>query len=585
MVPILFLLVILSRLCTPAPHRCADVTRAYGPPVPLSHSNLRNGLRTARFRACYGRGRTHEDSSVRPEHKLEAQSSLRDTSRDQDVHSNPESSKETRTWLQKLISGGPGLPTRRDTRSYVSNVRIFTDPNIKVSRSKLVTFVDETGDARYFSLGSQLLMVSIAYILFPVLQRLIAPSLEGINVEEVSSSITGEFAPVLDVLYALLASNTIQTLQNRQDRIQDAINKELCQLRVLAWEVILLARDLTGLRGLEARKWLASLWKYTDLLVFSSRGDELERMLEYDILFGLYQYLYTIKDMESLKGDSLNENVAERIRATADEAGRNAEKLLELRTIRLDTEGSGAPPAVFAILDFLSIYILISYAVLSASREIEPLPLPRMSIESWLLSLARVMDSTAQAKVDQSSLIAVSQEGVNMAATVPVPETPGWEPVVKSIVGELWPRVNAEAALFAILASMLVVVRSLLKDLDRPFSGHSHIRRTVPTSNILAIRADIESVFDREGDDSSRDTLGDLLQEVRQNSEKEAQERIRRMTKPQKKYIKPPRRQRIPVKRKKKIVNRSLTETSIGTSARSGGAEESSGSEHEHEFE
>mmetsp|Transcript_20147 Transcript_20147/g.49401 ORF Transcript_20147/g.49401 Transcript_20147/m.49401 type:complete len:557 (-) Transcript_20147:259-1929(-) len=384
------------------------------------------------------------------------------------------------------------MPTRQNQRSYVSDLAQFTQGRSET----FICVADRTEDSSYFSFGYRFLVSFTAYLLFPVAQRLLAPSIEGLNVDDITSSVTGEFAPVMDVLYALLASNTIAKLQARQEKIQEAVNAEICELRILTWLVLQLANDFQGLTRFECRKLLVPIWQHTDMLVYSSRFDELSLMLSDDLFFIVH---HTLRDLQSASDKVTNPDRKERIKQISSEAADHTEKLLALRAERLDTEGQGVPPSIFAILDTLSVYILASYCLLSASREIEPMA--QIVRPTSVSSLAFNIAEWTQQQVDA------------LAATSDLhPTSWGFEGI--------WP-VNGEALLFSLMTSMLIVVRNLYRDLERPFRGHSRIRRTVSTASLYAVRSEIESVFAEEG-------LCQLLREVRSNSLMQAKARAKR---------------------------------------------------------
>jgi len=407
--------------------------------------------------------------------------------------------------LKQFVFGAPRKPaTARNMRSYVSNLQQFAG----VNGDARLSVEDKISGSKYFSLGYRATLLTLAYLSFPYLQRVMLPSLSGINIDDLTSTVTGEFAPVMDVLYALLASNTIGILQDRQEKIQDVVNEELCELRILSWMLITLANDYRGLRRFECLKLLVPIWKYSDLLVFSSRADELARILGSDMLYSIYQALHELQIGDMKVEDS---DKRDRIKQTATEAGFRIEKVLKLRTLRLDKEGQGVPGAILSILDSLSAYILVSYVLLSAGREVEPLVLdmPARSISSIALTLA---DKTSQIIVDVGRATVKSMEAVpNDWAKSGYESLQQWH---------LWP-INAEAALFAVLASQLIIVRNLYRDLDNPFDGASHIRRTVSTTSLYSIRSEIEETFAEEG-------LSELLDEVRGASNSLAQERSKR---------------------------------------------------------
>mmetsp|Transcript_38337 Transcript_38337/g.62321 ORF Transcript_38337/g.62321 Transcript_38337/m.62321 type:complete len:276 (+) Transcript_38337:1202-2029(+) len=236
---------------------------------------------------------------------------------------------------------------------------------------------------------------------------------------------------------------------------------------------------------------MTALWRYTDMLVFSSRADELDQVLYQDLIHSTYRSLFTLQattdemasecqtDNSLSTCDSLRRvKQAQRVQRAASEAERHVESLLSLRTQRLNTEGEGVPPAIFTILDSLSVYILVSYVVLSSARSLEPiagfnevdLPWSISSSGSSLHSVGSIsgmMVNTANAVASSPSIAALTSK---------------WH-------------LDIEALLFAVLASMLLVVRTLYRDLDRPFRGHAQIRRTVTSNSIRAIRKDIEQAL------------------------------------------------------------------------------------------
>ncbi|GAB5367065.1 hypothetical protein AAMO2058_001197900 [Amorphochlora amoebiformis] len=374
-----------------------------------------------------------------------------------------------------LFGKGRIKPTRRWMRSYVSDVEQFTsNEKLREAKNSINTaefLEDKTEDSKYFSFGYQIVLLSAAYLSFPFIQRLIAPVLDGQLVESMASSITGTFGPPIDVIYALLASTVIGELSERQETIQDVVNNELVELRVLTWLIIQLADDYScGPQRVACERILVDLWRYTDFLVFSSRTMELNRVVADDILLKSHKALNNVQIASPDCVKDQNQKIIARIQDSASQAKLHVETLLALRTQRLNKEGQGIVPAVLAILDLLSIYILTSFPLLSAIKEFGPDATDLgWSISSMSLDLATRLTEFSNG------------HGLN---------------------------IDGEAALFASLVSSIVTIRSLWKDLEGPFQGHSRIRRTVSTTTLFTIRSDIEEILARDG-------LCDLLTEVK----------------------------------------------------------------------
>eukprot|EP00471_Norrisiella_sphaerica_P003068 CAMPEP_0184485722 /NCGR_PEP_ID=MMETSP0113_2-20130426/7298_1 /TAXON_ID=91329 /ORGANISM="Norrisiella sphaerica, Strain BC52" /LENGTH=507 /DNA_ID=CAMNT_0026867299 /DNA_START=92 /DNA_END=1615 /DNA_ORIENTATION=- len=380
--------------------------------------------------------------------------------------------------IRDITNGNKDYPTKRWTRSYVSNPQLMVDswrtgalspPKINAS----LFLEDRTDESKYFSVVYQGFLIVGTYFVFPFFQRLIAPTLAGINVDDITASVTGAFSPAMDVLYALLASTTVSLLQARQEKIQDAVNAELNQLRILTWLIIQLAQDYEGKRRTQCEELLVYVWQYVDLLIFSSRAQELEGVVEDDLLLKLHHGLHVVQ----IADDSVSSKVlVERIHSTAAQGKITVENIMGNRTLRLDKEGQGVVPAILAITDLLALYIIVSFTLLSSALELEPISMlgPMQSLASILLSAAHYVDS--------------KQVGVGNGFSI-----------------------NAEAALFATLTSALLTIRSLYLDLERPFRGHSRVRRTVSSSSIFAIRSDIERELLKEEETS-------FLQKLRESS-------------------------------------------------------------------
>eukprot|EP00466_Bigelowiella_natans_P018324 jgi/Bigna1/78118/fgenesh1_pg.52_\ len=387
----------------------------------------------------------------------------------------------------------------RWTRSYVSNPKRFlvqeSDHRTFDHVNSSLFLEDRTDESKYFSVGYQAVLILGMYFTFPLFQRIIAPSLLGINIDDITASVTGAFSPAMDVLYALLASTTVGLLQSRQDKIQDAANAELNELRVLTWLIMQLAQEYNGKSQLKCEELLVLVWKYTDLLIFSSRSQEIVGIASDDILKKLHHGLYALQVGESatttattntapvpFKETNLDEVIASRVRTTSMQARMHVEAMMGHRTLRLDKEGQGVVPAILAIVDLLALYIVISFTLLSSALELEPISMlgPMQSVAGMLLTLAHYVESSK-----------VSSSGIGGGGGIGI---------------------NAEAALFATLTSALLTIRSLFYDLESPFTGHSRVRRTVSSSTIFAIRNDIEMLF-AEGGGTNH-----LLKEVKRSS-------------------------------------------------------------------
>uniref|UniRef100_A0A7S3ZGQ0 Uncharacterized protein n=1 Tax=Lotharella globosa TaxID=91324 RepID=A0A7S3ZGQ0_9EUKA len=405
---------------------------------------------------------------------------------------------------------GRNLKYGRRFRTYVSDLQHFlqTSPMFTITKDEAISMCDENaldairGDG-FFSIGNRLAVFALAYLLFPYLQRIVSPTLLGISEDNLASSIVGEFNPVMDVLYALLSADTVGRLQSRQESIQSTVNTELTHLRLLVWDLIELVDESKGIRRLEAAKALLPLWKYTDILIFSSRTGELEKILREDQIFVISHALRRIRKQASatVVGEETTKEDRNQLNYRLQQMEDQIRMLYQSRTQRLDKEGECIAPAVFGILESLSAYIMMSFVVLSASHEMEPtLPLSASSIAHVMFLLGDI-----------------AQKISNGMTTTAFGET-----FATASIGRLI-HVNAEGALFAVLVSALVVVRNLYKDLDRPFTGYTHIRRTIATTAIYAIRSDIEATFVREG-------LTDLVREARETSDKEAKARLDRVT-------------------------------------------------------
>eukprot|EP00466_Bigelowiella_natans_P008226 jgi/Bigna1/147111/aug1.129_g21819 len=365
-------------------------------------------------------------------------------------------------------------------RTYVTDIAGFAEAeteegSLRENVLKKKSFSDDTD----FTRGSDV----FDYISF-------APSVRDVQMSELVDSITGEFSPVMDVLFALIASDTISRLSQRQEKIQEAVIEELAYLKdltasligMLPSEMIMITTQnkqknssRSTMREKETLMALLSIWRYTNTLIFGTRNGELENLLEDDPLDSISSHIHKLKafDMSASMldggGDGEN-NVNQTYNAySAHQQQHQFATLLHYNNLenvvtniqmarmrRLDKEGESIPSAVYTMMDTLSMYILFSYILLATSHGAEPIMYAHQSgnINYWF---DIVLDSLEE-------------------------------------VFRTFPRfgLDAEGTLFAVLLSWLLVVKNLVQDLKEPFVGNAHIRRMMSTNIIYGIRRDIE---------------------------------------------------------------------------------------------
>jgi len=295
-------------------------------------------------------------------------------------------------------------------RTYVTDIAGFAEAeteegSLRENVLKKKSFSDDTDFTRgsdvfdYISVPRRLAVFVAAYLAFPFLQRLFAPSVRDVQMSELVDSITGEFSPVMDVLFALIASDTISRLSQRQEKIQEAVIEELAYLKdltasligMLPSEMIMITTQnkqknssRSTMREKETLMALLSIWRYTNTLIFGTRNGELENLLEDDPLDSISSHIHKLKafDMSASMldggGDGEN-NVNQTYNAySAHQQQHQFATLLHYNNLenvvtniqmarmrRLDKEGESIPSAVYTMMDTLSMYILFSYILLA----------------------------------------------------------------------------------------------------------------------------------------------------------------------------------------------------------------------------
>uniref|UniRef100_A0A7S0DW35 Uncharacterized protein n=1 Tax=Amorphochlora amoebiformis TaxID=1561963 RepID=A0A7S0DW35_9EUKA len=273
----------------------------------------------------------------------------------------------------------------------------------------------------------------------------------------------------MDVLYALLVSDAIARLTSRQEKLQERAIIDSTHLSNIVRGMKAVFRQLQEPQHPTTRKkrveWqknddettkhqilehgskvLLYVWEYTDVLIFGNRLCELRDILYEDPLTKMEEAVEKLQKLGP--PDSQAFRKYERMQESI-------ETLRFTRLQRLDNEGEALPSGIKTMMDTLSVYILLSYIFLSSARELEPTLLQIFSISSGIVKASDLLSH------------------------------------VFSSIGNFF-HLNAEATCFAVLASWLLVVRNLIRDLESPFDGAVHLRRMVITNSIFSIRRDVE---------------------------------------------------------------------------------------------